>query len=388
MSLDHVNAELDAPHARTIGPLAGMLFRAGVLAAVAGLLLLLILGAAGGAYSAERAMFAYLVSFLFFMSITLGGLLFVLIHFLCRTGTVTNYRRLGEIVAATAPAMALAAIPVILGGGLLHRWMTHPDDPIVAGKAPFLLPAAWAVRLVIYMLVFGVMGWWYHRTSLRQDRTADPQLTRRMQALAAPGVIVYAFAITFFAIDLIMALDAHWFSTIFGVYYFAGAFMAFHAVLAIALNWCQNRGRLVRVVNAEHYHDVGKMLFAFVVFWAYIAYSQYMLIWYGNLPEEQVWFIRRGASTDPAHANPFSLLMLALLIGHFAVPFLGLVSRSVKRNRHKLWFWAIWMLVFHFIDIVWLVRPELRQGNVTLAINWLDILALGHVQFYQHARHG
>ncbi len=377
MSLEHVNAELDSPHGRTIGPLTGALFRGGVLAAVGGLALLMVLGAAGGSFAAERAMFAYLVNFLFFVSLTLGAMLFVIVHLLCKTGTVTNYRRLGEMVMATAPAMGLAALPILFGGSLLHHWMHAADDPVVTAKAPYLLPATWATRIVIYMLVFTLIGWWYYRTSLRQDRTDDASLTLRMQAAAPPAIITYAFAVTFFAIDMIMALDAHWFSTIFGVYYFAGSFMAFHALLAVGLNWLQNRGRLVRVVNAEHYHDIGKMLFAFVVFWAYIAYSQYMLIWYGNIPEEQAWYIRRGVSTDPAHGNLFSYVTLALLIGHFVIPFLGLISCAVKRDRRKLWFWAVWMLVFHFVDLVWLVRPELRVDHVTIAVNWVDLAALG-----------
>ena len=376
---DSHRVHLDPNEPRTLGAMSGRLIRTGAVLAVIGLGLSVVLSFVGGAEAHRRVFFAYLVNFAFFMSIPIGALLFVMVHQLCKTGTVTTYRRLGEILAATMPHLGVFVIPILLGVGTIYLWAYEPNDPLIMKKAPWLLVGSWVPRMILYLVVLSALATWFWRTSLKQDQTGDPMLSRRMTGAAAPGIIVYAVTVTLFAFDLIMSLAPHWFSTIFGVYYFAGAFMAFHAMLAMIVIRLQDRGVLNRSINAEHLQDIGKMMFAFVVFWAYIAYSQYMLIWYGNIPEETVWFIRRGASTDPAHVNPFTWLTLVLLIGHFFIPFLGMMSRWIKRDSRKLYPWAVWLIVLHWLDMIWLIRPELRMTEnveATLPLNWLDFAAL------------
>jgi hypothetical protein len=158
-----------------------------------------------------------------------------------------------------------------------------------------------------------------------------------------------------------MSLDPMWFSTIFGVYYFAGCVLSAHAVLILVLMWLQGNKRLVRAITTEHFHDIAKMMFAFVIFWAYIAFSQFMLIWYANLPEETAWYRHRVE-------GPWWYVAWALVLGHFALPFLGLMSRHVKRNRRALAFWAIWLLVLHWVDLYWLVMPNFSAGHLPLHV--------------------
>lgn len=372
------HAELDPPELRRLGGVADAVGRRGLVLGVAGLVAMVLLALIGGDFAVRRVLFAYLVNFAFVLSIALGALLFVMVHHLCRTGSVVNYRRLGEIVAGALPLIALLAIPILFAAPQLYRWSWVAADPIIAEKKPWLDLSTWLPRIAIYLVIFALLGWYFFNRSKRQDETGRPKLTAEMQAVAAPGVLVYALAITFLAFDMLMSLDAHWFSTIFGVYYFAGAFMAFHALLAVMIHRLQGHGFIRRAINAEHYHDIGKMMFAFVVFWTYIAFSQYMLIWYAALPEETVWYIRHGAGLGAGQVNPFTALVVVLLVGHFVIPFVGLMSRTPKRNIRSLAKWGVFLLAMHWLDMVWLVRPELRSadGLTTIAVNWVDALAL------------
>jgi phosphoglycerol transferase MdoB-like AlkP superfamily enzyme len=163
-----------------------------------------------------------------------------------------------------------------------------------------------------------------------------------------------------------MSVDAHWFSTMFGVYFFASCVQCVHITLILALMWIQSKGRLAKSVTTEHYHDLGKMLFAFTVFWAYVAFSQFMLIWYANLPEETAWFKDR-------FAGGWGSVSWTLLFGHFVIPFFGLLSRHIKRNKKALAFWCVWQLAMVFVDMYWLVLPAI---DVEPSLRAMDLLAL------------
>jgi hypothetical protein len=179
-------------------------------------------------------------------------------------------------------------------------------------------------------------------------------------------MIVFALAVTFCSIDLLMTLDPIWFSTIFGVYYFATCVETFHCVLALTLLWLQSTGHLQKSITKEHYHDVGKMMFAFVCFWSYIAFSQFMLIWYANIPEETHWYLMRieGGWKEAS---------LFLAATHFVIPFFGMLSRTMKRNTTLLRLWAVYMLIVCWFDMYWLVAPNLYpEGGVP---GLVDILA-------------
>jgi len=310
----------------------------------------------------------YLVSFSFFLAISLGGLFFVLLQHCTRAGWSVVVRRVAEAVAANIWLMAVLAIPVILGMDHLYHWTdtaaaTH--DPLLAGKIGFLNPGFFVIRLIVYFLVWGLMASFLHRTSVAQDSSGDPALTLRMERLSAPGMVLFALSINFAAFDLLMSLDPHWFSTIFGVYYFSVSVVAFLAVMPKVLYALQFRGILTNAITVEHYHDFGKLLFGFVVFWAYIAFSQYMLIWYGNLPEETEWFLKR-------QTGEWTTVSLILIFGHFVLPFLLLVSRAIKRRPPLLAITGGYVAAMCWVDLYWLVIPEFSPGVARFGL--LDIL--------------
>jgi hypothetical protein len=339
------------PLRRTVWPAAAV--------GVAGMAAFALL--AGG--DPRRAWAGYLVAFFFFLTVALGGLFFVLVHHVTRAGWGVVVRRLAEHLAATLPLFALLFAPLALGAEQLFPWFdgaAAAGDELLAAKAPWLAPGFFWARAALYLGCWGLLAWWFRRRSLAQDAAGDPAITRRLQALSAPALLVFAVTITFASFDWIMSLDPHWYSTIFGVYVFAGSAMAVFATLALAAMFLE-RGRrrggpLAGLVNAEHYHDLGKLLFAFVVFWAYIAFSQFMLIWYGNLPEETVWYAHRWE-------HGWRGVSIALAVVHFAIPFFALLPRATKRRRGLLAAAALWLLAAHYLDLYWLVMPAVSPES-------------------------
>jgi hypothetical protein len=300
---------------------------------------------------------SYLVAWLFATSIALGGLFFVLLHHATRAGWSAVLRRLAEHLAATMPLLALLFVPVALGLERLYPW-ARPEaaaDPLLAAKSAWLEPGFFLARAAVVLGAWSLLAWWFRRRSLAQDSTGDPAISRRLKALAAPALIVFALTLTVGAFDWIMSLEPHWYSTIFGVYFFAGSVVAVFATLILLA--LAARPALGEVVTAEHFHDLGKLLFAFVVFWAYIAFSQFMLIWYGNLPEETLWYAHR---TGPGWEGA----TVALAAGHFVLPFFFLLSRAVKRRAPTLVAGAVWMLAMHYLDLYWLVMPSLDPAGL------------------------
>ncbi len=354
---------------------AGRVVRASFLTATVSLVVALLL-AALFEDGMRRFFFAYLVNFAFFLSISLGGLFFVLIQHLTRAGWSVGMRRLAEVAAAVLPMIGIAfapiAVSVLLGDGSLYPWSAsgvHAAEGASGGdvgahamspaKAAYLSPALFLVRWALYFAVWSVLAVFLWRRSTRQDSDGDVRHTLGMQRASAIGIVLYAITVTFAAIDLLMSLDPVWYSTIFGVYFFSGGVVGFLATLIVVASVLARSGVLGKAITVEHLHDLGKLLFAFVFFWGYIAFSQYMLIWYANLPETTFWLAERGLSTAEGGANGWSIVIVALLFGHFLLPFVGLMSRHVKRSRAALTAWAVWLLVFHWIDLWWLVFPEL-----------------------------
>ena len=301
----------------------------------------------------SHVLHSYLLSLSFFLSIALGALFFVILQHATRAGWSVVLRRLAEIIAANIPLLALLAIPVAVGLHHLYRWADPAavaGDHLLQAKSPYLNPRFFVARLVVYFLLWSALSLYYLRTSLKQDESGDTTLTLRMQRVGAPALFFYGITVTFAAFDLLMSLDPHWFSTVYGVYFFAGGVVGFFALLPIMIYLLQRSGHAAHTITIEHYHDMGKLLFAFVVFWAYIAFSQYMLIWYGNMPEETGWYLDR-------QTGGWTWTSLALLFGHFVIPFLALLSRFPKRRKGLLVGIALWALIMHWVDLYWLVMP-------------------------------
>ena len=328
----------------------------------------------------------YLVSYSLFLGISLGGLFFVMLQHVTRAGWSVVVRRIAEAFACNVGPMALLVLPILWGMHHLYHW-SHADavahDPLLAAKAGFLNPTFFIVRLAIYFTVWMVLAAFFRYTSVAQDSSGDPALTRRMEKVAAPGIVLFALTLNFAAFDLLMSLDPHWYSTIYGVYYFAACVVSFLAVMPKVLVGLQSRGLLPNAVTVEHYHDLGKLLFAFVVFWAYIAFSQYMLIWYGNIHEETQWYLKR-------QTGDWAWVSLVLLFGHFVIPFLVLISRFVKRRRMLLAATGGFLIIMCWLDMYWLVIPEFSPGVARFGLLdilcWLGLTGVYSVVLYLNLR--
>lgn len=315
--------------------------------------------------------FSYVYHFAFFLGISLASLLFVSIQHITRAGWSTVIRRIAEITSLSIVPYAVLflpiLIPVLFGISPLYEW-NHADvvkgDRLLENKAPYLNAGFFAVRWVIYFAVWGFIAWRYFQWSRTQDKDGSPVWSDVMEQWAGPSAIALSLTLTFAAIDMLMSLDAHWFSTIFGVYYFAGSMVCFLACMVLAINLFRQMGLLNDIITTEHIHDVGKLLFGFNCFWAYIAFSQYLLIWYSNIPEETEWYLKR-------QTDGWGIVSLILIFGHFGIPFLGMMSRDVKRNLGSLSFWAVWMLVMNYLDLFWLTIPEFSNQGPTWGL--LDI---------------
>jgi len=233
-------------------------------------------------------------------------------------------------------------------------------------KRAFLNRVFFILRIIGFALIWSWITYAFWKRSVKQDEDRDADHSRWREKWAAPLTLVAALTVTFGAFDLLMSLDPAFYSTIFGVYYFAGAFLLALSWAVLTLKWLQGRGYLPSV-NVEHYHDLGKLMFAFVFFWGYIAFSQYMLIWYANIPEVTYWLEFHGMSTDdasPMAGSGWKVIALVLLFGHLLIPFLGLLSRTEKRRGWTLCFWSGWLIVMCYIDLYWVARPVLSFYGV------------------------
>lgn len=304
----------------------------------------------------EQFFRSYLTNYAFFLSLSVGALFFTILHHLVRAGWSVTVRRLAELIAANLfPAMALLLIPLLIGMKALYPWAHTESLPaaerkLIEIKSAYLNPAFFIIRCAVYFLIWGGLARYFFRRSVEQDATGDVELSRRMQRYSAPGMLAFALTTTLAAFDLLMSLHPEFYSTIFGVYFFSGGVVSFFALLALLAMALQKRGLLQTSITTEHYQDLGKFVFGFTVFWAYIAFSQYMLIWYANLPEETFWYRVRTQGF-------WGWASLILLLGHFVAPFLWLMSRHQKRRTATLAFGAGWMILMHWLDVCWLVMP-------------------------------
>jgi hypothetical protein len=318
----------------------------------------------------KQFFFSWLVSFLFFLSLALGALFFVLIQYAAQGGWGIVLRRIGETVFTTIPVMAALFIPVILGLHDLYEW-SHPEavagDALLRWKAPYLNVPFFLIRAALYFGIWSVIAVLYYRGSRGQDATGDPGVSGRLRRLAGPAIIVLAVTQTFASVDWIMSLTPHWYSTMFGVYFFAGSFVGFIALLSIVASAMRGAGLLDTVISAEHLQDVGKFLFAFTVFWSYIAFSQFFLVWYANLPEETTWYKARMEGS-------WMTVSVFLMAGHFVAPFFYLMGRAVKRRGATLAVGGAWLLAMHYVDLYWQIMPTLHPAGFSPAL--LDIAAL------------
>jgi hypothetical protein len=312
---------------------------------------------------------AYLVGFMFTTTIGIGALFMTVIQHLTKAGWSVAPRRLMEWIAQGLMASVVLFLPLfVLSHDVWHHWMGEHahTDKILQGKAAYLNPTFFYVRAIVYLLTWALLAMWFYKQSREQDTSGDKKLSEKMQSAAAPSIFALGLTTTFAGFDWLMSLDPHWYSTIFGVYVFAGALISSMALLSLLIVRLRKDGVGGDLLTVEHQHDVGKFLFGFVVFHAYIGFSQFMLIYYAGIPEETVWFRHRWV-------GGWSAISMTVFLGHFVAPFLMLLSRTAKRSGPILSFAAAWILVMHFIDIYWVVMPNFDHH---LHFSWVDIAGL------------
>jgi hypothetical protein len=336
------------------------------------------LGSAMGADRA-RAMFSYLWAFEAVLALALGAFGWLVIDITVRSQWSIVVRRIAETIQATLPLFAVLWLPIgLLGMHELYPW-SHETDAILERKRWFLSSGFWWGRAVIYFALWIALSRFFYTSSVKLDGLGDntaerDRVVKRTWAVAAPSILVYALSQSFAAIDWVMSLQPHWYSTIFGVYFFASSILVFFAVTSLIAMALQRGGMLKTAISPEHFHDLGKFTFGFTVFWAYIAFSQFILIWYANIPEETEFYMVRLE-------GGWQVLSYALPVMHFFVPFMFLLSRHVKRARWPLAVGAVWMVVMHLADMYWLILPNFGahgEGHheAHLAVSWLDGAAL------------
>jgi hypothetical protein len=311
---------------------------------------------------------SWLLGVVYWVGISIGCLALSMIHHLTGGTWGVPVRRVWEAAAGVLPLLALLFVPLLLRLEVLYPWARDAaaDDAILQHKAAYLNEPFFLARFALYFVVWIGLAWSLQRLSDRQDRAADPRLTKRAQVIAAPGLVLWAFVTTFAYVDWLMSLEPHWFSTIYGVYFFGGSGMAAMAFLILAGVVLARRPPFDHWLGRRHFHDWGKLLFAFVLLWTYFALSQFLIIWSGNLPEETIWYLHRMT-----HGWQYVGLALALL--QFAVPFALLLSRGLKRNPRALAGVALFILLMRWVDHLWQIAPSFHPNG--FALHWLDVAA-------------
>jgi hypothetical protein len=332
---------------------------AGLVLAVLGLLLL----ALGLLFDARQALMSYLAAYAAGLSIVLGALMLVMTCNITGARWFAAFRRPAEAIAASTPIFAVLFLPLALGLSRVYPWApAAAGDRRIWLNAPFFL-----VRAAIYFAVWIAVGLLLRRWSPGPGAWAAERVDGRTRALSAGGLPAVAFAFSFAAFDWLMSLSPAWFSTIYGVYVFAGGFLGALALLAVVGPRAGRAGSPGAAASADDYHKLGNLLLTFTVFWAYIAFSQFLIIWIADVPQEVAWYV-------PRLGDGWRWLALVVLVGQFALPFLVLLLRSVKRSPGKLAKVGAWLLVMHYLDVYWLVLPQLHPGGIHP--HWLDLAAL------------
>jgi len=330
----------------------------------------LVAAAAGAFISPGQFFHSYLLAFLFWLAAALGGLALAMLQHLSGGGWGVVLRRIFEAAARTLPWMAVFFLPLVFGLRELYPWTDAAKvagDAILKEKAAYLNVPFFLVRAAACFAVWIGLATLLTRWSAAQDRTGDPAIAVRLRNTSAIGTVLYFITMTVAAIDWAMSLEPHWFSTMYGFLFVIGQGLMGLCLAIVMARRLSAEAPMSGVYNAGHFHDFGKLLFAFTMVWAYLSFSQFLIIWSANLPEEIPWYQHRMS-------HGWEYIGLALVAAHFAVPFIVLLSRKSKRNAALLAGMALWLIAARFVDLFYLIGPEAYPDG--LGFHWLDLAAL------------
>jgi hypothetical protein len=355
--------------------------RGAAVAAAVGILALLL----GLVMDPTQFFRSYLLAYLFWIGIGVGCLSIAMIHHLSGGAWGVVIRRILEAGARTLRFAPLFFLPLAFGLARVYEWAgpAAAHDEVLKHKSLYLNQPFFLGRAAFYFVVWGLLAHYLNKWSLEMDRGPDVRLSQRLEALSGGGLVLMGLTITFSAVDWAMSLDPHWFSTIYGMLFMIGQALSALAMVIVLVSLIGNEPPLLGVVRPSMIHDLGKLLLAFVMVWAYISFSQFLIVWSGNLPEEIPWYVRRLGSG-------WQWLALILVIFHFALPFLLLLSRDLKRNARTLGMVAAGVLLVRLVDLFWLVGPDMKGHGHGLSVHWMDVaaaVALGGAWLWTFAGH-
>ena len=313
---------------------------------------------------------SYLIGWTFWTGIAVGSIALLMLQHMTGGGWGFVIRRVLEAATRTLPLMAILFVPIVLGANYLYHHWTDPEElakhPVVQFKRPYLNLPFFTIRAVIYFGVWLALVYLLNKWSLAQDHTADNRYTKNLRVLSGPGMVALIFTVTFASVDWYMSLEPEWFSTIYGFIFVASWSLTALAFVIAVMARLSKEQPLVRIVAPLHFHDLGKLLLALVMLWAYFAFSQYLIIWSANLPEEIIWYI-------PRTYGGWGAVIIAIGILHFAAPFLFLLSRRLKRNPRQLVVVATLILIMRAVDLLWMLVPAFKAEHKWI---WMHLVAL------------
>jgi hypothetical protein len=320
----------------------------------------------------DRAQFfhAYLVGFIFWIGITLGSLALLMLQHLTGGAWGLIIRRVLEAATRTLPLMLILFLPILVGLNQIYSWTNRAEmDQVPALRekaAHYLNPAFFMTRAALYFAIWSLMMLLLNTWSLQHDRTADRRFSKRLQMMSGPGLGLLIVTITFASIDWVMSLDPAWSSTIYGLIFVASWSLSALAFAILVMSWLAKRAPMDTVVRTNHFHDWGNLMMALVMLWMYFAFSQYLIIWSANLPEETTWYVARKH-------DGWGIIALGIVILQFMFPFLTLLSRAAKKSPQKLGMLALLILITRVVDVIWLIEPTFNREHFHLS--WMDIVA-------------
>jgi hypothetical protein len=326
---------------------------------------------------------SYLLAFMFVLGLSLGSLGLLMLQHLTGGNWGIIIRRPLESATRVMALVAVLFVPIFFGMKYLYAaWLTAPpsgEGALSEFQRAYLTPNGFRVRAILYFVVWLVLVFIFNRWSREQDvNREDRGLRRRLKMLAGPGIILYVFVMSFAAIDWVMSISPHWASTIYGFLFVAGQLISSMSLMIAVVVLLSRTGPLSGVLQPRHIHDLGKLLLAFVMLWAYFSFSQLLIIWSGNQPEEITFYRTRLYSE-------WGVVAVIVVIFHFFVPFFLLLSRDLKRNTNLLPKVALWLIFMRLVDLFWMTRPEFTPNAWPNLWDLAAVLALGGLWFFVFA---
>jgi hypothetical protein len=337
----------------------------------------IILWLIGLYFDPEQALRSWLLGFIVWAGIGFGGIGILMLQYLTGGAWGVVIRRVAEATTRTIPLLIILFIPIALGITYLYEWTHMHDDIVVQSRGWYMTNVGWIARSVVYFAIFAGMAYLLNKWSSEQDRSKDYDEAAvwlgKATAFSGPAIVIYVLVVTFASVDWVMTLEPHWFSTIWGLLFVAGWALSSFSFAVIILAFLSDKVPMDRILGRRHFHDIGKLMLAFVMVWAYFNFSQFIIIWSGNIPEETGWYITRTS-------GGWGWIAWGLVIFHFAFPFLVLLQQDLKRRAKLLATVGAFVLVMRVFDMFWLIAPSprinthgLEQG--AFIVSWMDIVA-------------